>query len=134
MLWEGTYPPEDKCCGAVRHASALQLRDVGVATELLDNVVLVLGELVANAIRHAHTEFTAGVDAAPTWLRVEVFDTGSLPPVLVRRGADATSGRGLHIVSGLCAEWGWHATARDGRNGKTVWAEFTRDEDAELRA
>jgi len=124
MRWEGTYPPEEKCCSAARHACADGLCDAGVSAELFEIVVLVLGELVANAVRHACTDFTAAIELSPTWLRVEVFDAGARPPVLVRAGSHATSGRGLNIVSELSTDWGWDAGPRDGVKGKTVWAGF----------
>jgi histidine kinase-like protein len=127
MWWERTYPPEDECCAAARHASTLALRNAGITGELLDTVVLVLGELVANAVRHARTQFTVAIELAPASLRVEVFDAAPRPPVLVGVGRHALSRRGLQIVSHLSADWGWHGAVRDGLHGKTVWAEIALD-------
>ncbi len=106
-----------------------------VCTGLADDAVLVVSELVSNALRHGFR--TAGAEdedtVAPTpfcnaWLALTrqettvlcaVSDAGPGAPVIRPGGILAESGRGLHIVDRLSESWGW--TPPD-RSGKTVWA------------
>ena len=91
----------------------------------MTDALLVLGELVSNAVRHARTEFTVSVSFRAGTLRLEVFDRDTRPPSLLGLDADSTSGRGLHIVAGIADDWGWQtAQGGDGVSGKTVWAEL----------
>ncbi|HEY4020337.1 MAG TPA: ATP-binding protein [Pseudonocardiaceae bacterium] len=89
-------------------------------TELGEDLLLVVTELVANAYEHG---------AAPRALRlersdetgqvvVEVDDAAPNPPVLGRSRLGANRGRGLTIVAGVAERWGVRAL----RVGKTVWA------------
>lgn len=97
---------------------------------LIDDTVLVVSELVTNAIRHGTPG--AGDDAARapvelSWkcqasrLICTVTDLSLMPPVLGPADPDAESGRGLQVVQALAVAWGW-MTAENG--GKSVWAAF----------
>jgi hypothetical protein len=61
------------------------------------------------------------VSAGDGLVRVEVTDrSGSRVPELYRAGRDAEGGRGLQLVAGLAARWGWRR-----RGGRTVtWFEL----------
>lgn len=88
--------------------------------DLLDGVLLVLGELVGNALRHAPgagVGLTVSVGGGR--VVVEVRDGSQKPPV-PGPGTDpyAESGRGLLLVAALALDWGW---ALEGE-GKTTWA------------
>ncbi|WP_435245856.1 ATP-binding protein [Streptomyces sp. NRRL F-5630] len=98
--------------------------------ELADSLVLVVSELVTNAVVHARCG--AGPQVALTLVRgegavrVEVRDSGRGGPA--PRGAVAfteESGRGLAVVDAMAADWG----ARDEVVGKTVWALLTLEPD-----
>ncbi|TDB80829.1 ATP-binding protein [Micromonospora sp. KC721] len=100
-----------------------------VPRSLLADLVVVLAELVGNAVRHADP-LPGGVvrvawrvrptPAGPS-VSIRVTDGGAAARPLVRMAdPDAIDGRGLHIVSGLSSRWGVH---RDGL-GQSVWAEF----------
>ncbi|MEU5809101.1 ATP-binding protein [Streptomyces sp. NPDC047718] len=109
--------------------------DVPYGTAPHEAIVLIVGELTANAVRHGHVpgrDFhlrllatTAPSSVAPT-ARVEVSDTRAerLPPWPSTLTAPGLSdgGRGLLLVSRLAARWGWHP--RSHGPGKTVWAEY----------
>lgn len=104
------------------------LADADVDRPVVTDALLVLTELVSNAIRHARTEFTVSVDFDGGTIRLSVFDRDTRPPALMGLDAESTSGRGLHIVAGIASAWGWNtAESGDGVSGKVVWAELTPD-------
>jgi len=88
-----------------------------------DDVVVVAGELVANAIEHAGGPLRLLVTGDARSVEVRVDDA---VPDLRRARVPRSSvgdprhprGRGLDIVAALTQRWGWHGTAQ----GKTVWA------------
>ena len=83
-------------------------------------VVLVVSELSANAVRHAKSAFILALSFTGTTLTVEVTDASPALATMARRPDDGTSGRGLLIVDHLARAWGSHPTG----SGKTVWAEL----------
>jgi anti-sigma regulatory factor (Ser/Thr protein kinase) len=96
----------------------------GVDPEASDALAIVVGELVANAVRHARPLPDGNI--VVSWgqdgdgIRVEVTDGGgSTEPHLVATSPLATSGRGLALVGAYADAWGWSA-APAGR--MTVWA------------
>ncbi|NEB73692.1 SpoIIE family protein phosphatase [Streptomyces sp. SID14478] len=86
-----------------------------------DTAVLLVDELVTNAVRHA--------SSGPVQLRLvrsgtllcEVEDTAQALPTLLSAGPGDEFGRGLRVVARLAREWGASRTA----TGKTVWCELT---------
>ncbi|NBM15866.1 ATP-binding protein [Streptomyces sp. GC420] len=102
-------------------------------------IVLVVGELAANAVTHGYVPgrcvLVRMVESAGR-LRVEVSDTrGERLPVLPPRdtaevsGRDEESGRGLALVAALSDACGVRPRG-GGAPGKTVWAEFITGADA----
>ncbi|MFG1665166.1 SpoIIE family protein phosphatase [Streptomyces sp. Y7] len=87
-----------------------------------DSVLLVVSELVANAIRFAAGPITVRLIRTGDGLLCEVGDTGNGRPRLGRGGLLGDGGRGLHVVHGLTTRWGvrWTDT------GKVVWASVGR--------
>jgi anti-sigma regulatory factor (Ser/Thr protein kinase) len=124
MKHESTYPPDLSAVPQARRVAIGALREAGLEPSTLSTVHTVLAELVANAARHAGTDFTVCATIDGQKVRVEVFDRDTRLPALAAIDADSTSGRGLHIVSALSTAWGWEAADRDGITGKLVWAEF----------
>jgi anti-sigma regulatory factor (Ser/Thr protein kinase) len=112
-----------------RHRLATELRDL-VGTALLGDVLIVVAELVGNAVRHAQP-LPGGVLRVAWKLRpsvwgdaveVRVTDGGAAGrPRLRTVDADAGDGRGLTIVAALADRWG---VDRDGL-GQSVWAELS---------
>ncbi|WP_199807472.1 ATP-binding protein [Streptomyces sp. NRRL F-5650] len=96
-----------------------------------EEIVLVLGELTANAVRHGHVpgrdfHLLLRVLVPSGRVRIEVTDSRGerLPPEpeeLRAPGDGGTGGRGLLLVAALAERWGRHP--RSGGPGKTVWAE-----------
>ncbi len=96
-----------------------------------EEIVLVVGELSANAVRHGHVpgrdfHLLLHLSAPARTVRIEVTDTRSErtppePEALPAPGSENDGGRGLLLVAALATRWGWHL--RPGGPGKTVWAE-----------
>lgn len=83
------------------------------------DVLVVLSELVTNAVVHARSAPVVVVWCSDGRLRIEVADSSAAAPIM--RVADGTPGGfGLRFVTGLSDAWGWLPT----EGGKTVWAEM----------
>ena len=83
-----------------------------------DDAILVVSELVTNALLHARTPMTVTLAEDGDALRLSVTD-GSMQELQQRHfSADSGTGRGLRLLASLASEWGveWHG------DGKTVWA------------
>ena len=93
------------------------------APEVLDDALLVVSEMVTNAVTHAASECELRVSMSPTIVRIEVVDGGAGTPEPLPPSATRGSGRGLHLIDALTAAWGVEPR-EDG--GKTVWAELRR--------
>ena len=88
---------------------------------LIDDVVLVVTELVTNAVVHARTESRVLLYVRHGRLRLEVRDENPVLPERRHASDHATTGRGLALVESLSASWG--ANPAPG-GGKVVWADF----------
>ena len=110
--------------GSVRLARQVT-RDVLARWQLAhieDTAVLLVSELVTNAVRHAQDTHAIALDLeiGATWLRIEVQDADPHWPHRRTPGTFDESGFGLVLVDGLAANWGVRETA----TGKAVWAEL----------
>ena len=78
-----------------------------------DVAVLLVSEIFSNSVRHsgsgaAGETVTVAVRAGGGVVRVEVTDrAGPGTPELRPASRDAEGGRGLQLVAGLAARWGW---------------------------
>ncbi|MFB4294510.1 ATP-binding protein [Nonomuraea sp. ATR24] len=89
-----------------------------------DDVLLVVSELVTNALRHGSGEPVLRITGGSWHVRVEVGDDAErLPEARMPGPAD---GWGLHVIGELCTRWG--VTPHTG--GKVVWCELTAGERA----
>ena len=105
-----------------RHALTELLDGWGYAPDQREDLLLVVSELVTNAVLHGAEPIVVTVVRAPERVLVEVTDGATdSSPHSVRPRPDAETGRGLSVVTRLAAAWGWRASP--GR-GKTVWAEL----------
>jgi anti-sigma regulatory factor (Ser/Thr protein kinase) len=91
--------------------------------ELTETALLLVSELVTNAIRHGTPPVRLSLRLERDRLRVEVTDSSPALPELSRSSPDQLGGRGLQIVQLLAARWGASASPR--RLGKTVWFELS---------
>ncbi|MFI6155142.1 ATP-binding protein [Kitasatospora sp. NPDC051170] len=93
-----------------------------------EDVVLVVAELVGNAVLHGDGPLELVLDLTPARLRVEVSDRSAQLPAPRRPHHPALpGGHGLFIVQRLADRWG----AEPHTLGKTIWTEFDA---ARLRA
>jgi PAS domain S-box-containing protein len=90
------------------------------ADELIDPAVLVVSELVTNALVHAGTAVRLQLWASGQAVRVEVGDGAAHGPVRRQFAESAGTGRGLQLVDELSDRWGTTASTE----GKTVWFEM----------
>jgi len=97
-----------------------QVRELLRATDredLTDTAVLLVSELVTNALLHAGTEIDLAAAVDPTGLRVEVGDGSVHLPARRAYGPTAGTGRGLLMLESAVDDWG--VTRHP--HGKTVW-------------
>lgn len=97
-----------------------KLREWGVAVPV-DDAVLVVSELAANALTHAESSYRLRLAATAPGLRIEVEDDGTGTPEPQPLTDTEEHGRGLHLVGALAASWGIDVGAA---GGKRVWAEL----------
>ena len=89
--------------------------------EPVDDAQLVVSELAANALTHAHSSYRVRLAANEAALRIEVDDDGTGTPEPQPLTDDEEHGRGLHLVGALAASWGMDIADT---GGKRVWAEL----------
>ncbi|HEX6935950.1 MAG TPA: SpoIIE family protein phosphatase [Actinomycetes bacterium] len=88
--------------------------------EIRDTCVLLVSEVVTNALRHTGGDVVLELWRFPDRLRVEVSDETSRGPVAGERDLLAEAGRGVPLMDALSDRWG---TAPRGE-GKVVWFEL----------
>lgn len=104
---------------------------IAAAAEELEVALLVLSELVSNALRHGVGEISLLARVVGRRVRVEVSDhSADWAAVQIPDPSDGVNGRGLRIVEQLSDAWGCHPTPR----GKTVWAERSMHPEAVVPA
>ncbi|MFC5147392.1 ATP-binding protein [Streptomyces aureoversilis] len=105
---------------------------IGVDEPLAETLILLISELVTNAVVHTGCPAVlrmlfpgagaAGVGGYGGTVRVEVADISARPPRRRCAGGEDTGGRGLELVDGLADRWGWQAEG----SGKRIWCEVDR--------
>jgi MEDS: MEthanogen/methylotroph, DcmR Sensory domain/Histidine kinase-like ATPase domain len=127
----GSWPPHaakrtfafsTEAPAAARHFAVGTLRRLGAA-EQADDVALVVTELAANAVVHAHSAFTVDLAVRPDLLRISVRDDSPLPAAAADPALPAAPLHGLGAVAALASRWGVEPLGPD---GKAVWAELRR--------
>lgn len=99
------------------------LLDESGASAFEECAVLLVSELVTNAVLHTRTapEITVRLSDGRLW--VGVHDGSPVKPAPKRYGPDAATGRGLQLVDRVAASWGVERDAA----GKVVWFELDDD-------
>ena len=114
-------PPDVPAVRLARRAT----RDALAAWQLADleeDAVLLVSELVTNAIRHAVDTGAIGLEltSADTWLRLEVQDGDPHWRLKPSSPDDDESGFGFVLVDSLAGRWGIRRVCA----GKAVWVEL----------
>ena len=91
-------------------------------SRLEETAVLLVSELVTNAVRHATDVGTVTLELTSegTWLRIDVQDADARWPQPRTPDDCDESGFGFVLVDALASKWGVRQTAA----GKAVWAEL----------
>jgi hypothetical protein len=87
---------------------------------LVELACLLVGELVANVLLHAGTDFDIRLRSTEGSVRVEVHDGSARLPVRKYYSSTSTTGRGLLLVGEMARTWGAETEA----SGKVVWFEL----------
>ena len=101
-------------------AARRHLRGVLRGTQLEaveDEALLVLSELVTNAVVHGRAPVELRLEHTGGHLLVEVRDGAEVPPQERHAAPDDEHGRGLALVSAVAERWG----TKPLRDGKSVW-------------
>ncbi|MET7409273.1 SpoIIE family protein phosphatase [Streptomyces parvulus] len=112
---------------AVRHARRFTrrtLRSWGVPDEGIDGVLLIVSELVTNALVHTDGRVRLDLALIGGRMRVAVADASPRTPVKPTSiGWEATGGRGILLVEAMSSAWGTLPVG----GGKLVWSEVPLD-------
>ncbi len=108
-----------------RLQSAGQAREITRATlaawgmeDVLDAVMLLVSEMVTNAVTHAHTALVLDLSTSGDAVNVSVTDSSSALPRHRTPGPAEEHGRGVHLIDVLSSDWGTQLLP----HGKRVWA------------
>ncbi|MFF0437036.1 ATP-binding protein [Streptomyces sp. NPDC004327] len=97
------------------------LRHWRLSPQIAEHAVLLVSELVGNAVRHTGARvFALRMLRRRGWIRIEVRDPSRGLPCLMPVSEMDTSGRGLFLVDKLSDRWGVDLAPR----GKTTWFEM----------
>ncbi|MFI7392427.1 ATP-binding protein [Streptomyces tendae] len=124
--------PDPSEVGRARRWARSRLAGSGIRADepLADTLVLLVSELVTNAVVHTGRSAVLRLvlpgavteETEEATVRLEVDDASDRAPVPRCAGGEATGGRGLALVDGLADRWGW---SREG-TGKRIWCELDR--------
>lgn len=123
--WCRAFPGLPQEVAQARHFVAALLDKEG---DPVEDAVLVVGELAANAVRHSWSGgfggwFVVVVGFGDDRVRIEVVDQGGeRKPRLRDVTSQAEGGRGLMLVEACAKDWG----VKDWPDGRCVWAELAR--------
>ncbi|MEU9604668.1 ATP-binding protein [Streptomyces sp. NPDC048057] len=106
---------------ARRLTHSVVVRQWALSVQLAESAVLLVSELVGNAVRHTGARsFGLRMSRRPGLIRVEVRDPSRGLPCLLPVQPLDVSGRGLFLVDELSSRWGVDLLPR----GKTTWFEM----------
>ncbi|WP_432086897.1 ATP-binding protein [Streptomyces sp. bgisy095] len=117
--------PDPAEVGRARRWARSRLAGSGIGEDepLAEALVLIISELVTNAVVHTGCPAVLRMlFAAEGGVRVEVADASDCPPKPRHAQGDDTNGRGLELVDGLADRWGWQPEGL----GKSIWCEVDR--------
>jgi anti-sigma regulatory factor (Ser/Thr protein kinase) len=95
------------------------LAEWGLMGEPVEPTLLVVTELLSNAIDHARGPVRLSVELSAEEVHVEVHDATPDAPQLRPPNPARARGRGVYLVEQVSSRWGWTADPP----GKVVWAD-----------
>jgi hypothetical protein len=126
-----SFPFSRDAPAAARHFAVGELTRLA-STQLADDTALVVTELAANAVVHAHSGFTVALSAHGDTLRISVRDQTPLPsPQDSGSALSPAPLHGLGAVDAMATRWGVTSL---GSAGKTVWVDLRRLARAVIRS
>ncbi|WFB07295.1 ATP-binding protein [Streptomyces sp. LX-29] len=122
MVDEVRLPSRPESASTARRLTEMVVaRHWGLSGEVAEHAVLLVSELVGNAVRHTGARaFGLRLLRRRGWLRIEVRDPSRGLPCLMPVAPLDISGRGLFLVDELSERWGVDLLPR----GKTTWFEM----------
>ncbi|GCD41425.1 ATP-binding protein [Streptomyces paromomycinus] len=129
-VWRFTAPALEPSVPQARHAvrDLLARQCVPAAGEIMDALLLIVSELVTNAVQHAallSPEITVEITVGADWIRAAVEDDHPYRPKALEADEGDVGGRGLWLVKMLTAEAGGKCDVEHtASGGKAVWAEL----------
>ncbi|MEU3316342.1 ATP-binding protein [Streptomyces sp. NPDC006662] len=119
---EVTLPSMPQSASTARRlAQSVVIRYWGLSPQIAEHAVLLVSELVGNAVRHTGARtFGLKMVRRRGWIRVEVRDPSRGLPCLMPVHELDTTGRGLFLVDKLSDRWGADLLPR----GKITWFEM----------
>ncbi|MGH3327283.1 MAG: SpoIIE family protein phosphatase [Streptomycetales bacterium] len=120
-----TFEPTGRSAAAARRFVQRTLMEWGI-TDFVDDAVLLVSELVTNAIVHAGTRTDVTCLRYDGGIHIEVQDrhpSRGLPQTLLPADTDREGGRGLYLSARLASAWGVDYT----RTAKRVWFRLERE-------
>ncbi|MEE1741564.1 ATP-binding protein [Streptomyces sp. BE147] len=127
-VWRFTAPAVDVSVPQARRAvrDLLDRQGAPVQDDILQGLLLIVSELVTNAVKHAallSPELAVEVSIGAEWLRVSVEDSHPYRPTALETDHAQTGGRGLLLVREITAEAGGSCDVeRTAGGGKVIWA------------
>ncbi|MFH8514501.1 ATP-binding protein [Streptomyces gelaticus] len=127
-VWRFTAPAVDVSVPQARHAvrDLLQRQGVPLDDDLAEGLLLIVSELVTNAVKHAallSPELAVEVAVGEEWVRVSVEDNHPYRPSALETDYAQTGGRGLLLVREITREAGGACDVEHtAGGGKIIWA------------
>lgn len=126
--WRFTAQALDSSVPRLRHAvrDLLAAQAVEPSGEISDGLLLIVSELVTNAVRHAAVLspwITVEIAVNAGWIKVSVGDDHPFRPKALQADHARIGGRGLLLVEAIAAEAGGSCDVEHTPSGgKIVWA------------
>lgn len=119
QTWTFEFEPDVASAARARRLA----RDVlpAHAEPVADTVVLLVSELVTNAVVHARSAAALQIAVDARRVRVTVLDASPVEPQLRAATRRAAGGRGMVLVDAMADAWGCELVS----GGKSVWCELT---------
>ncbi|RPF37842.1 ATP-binding protein [Streptomyces sp. TLI_185] len=127
-VWRFTAPAIEASVPQARHAvrDLLYRQGVPVSEDLVHGLLLIVSELVTNAVRHAallSPMLAVEVAVGAEWVRVSVEDNHPYRPTALETDHSGEGGRGLLLVSEVAREAGGVCDVEHtSSGGKVIWA------------